>query len=109
MTGAAPRPPGRAAWEAVLTDIENELDAHEQSVRLGDSNPVPAWEPPTDLGQLPPELGDRVSHLLSRLHLLRTFVQYQLVAVKKDLAHLDRQKGRPAGSAAISLYHDSSA
>lgn len=99
----------RAAWEAALTRIEDELDAHEESVRLGDANPVPEWEPPTDLGALPPDLGDRVTHLISRIQLLRTFVQYQLVAVEKDLDHLERQKARPAGSGAVSLYHDSSA
>ncbi|WP_040159339.1 hypothetical protein [Mobilicoccus massiliensis] len=97
-----------AAWEQALTQIEDELDAHEEAVRSGTATVVPQWEPPTDLGPLPAPLADRVTHLTSRIQLLSTFVQYQLAATESDLAHLERQNGRPKSSSAISLYLDSS-
>lgn len=98
----------RAAWEAALTQMEDELDAHEEAVRLGDAGVVPAWEPPTDLGPLPPELGDRVTHLINRIELLSTFVQYAMRSAENDLAHLERQHGRSGTASAVALYLDSS-
>jgi len=98
----------RAAWEAALTQMEDELDAHEESVRLGEARPVSAWEPPTDLGPLPADLADRVTHLTARIALLSTFVQYQLTATESDLAHLHRQQGRSGTASAVALYLDSS-
>lgn len=98
----------RDAWEAALTKMEDELDLHEESVRLGNSGVVPPWEPPTDLGPLPPELGDRVTHLVGRVKLLSTFVEYAMKSAENDLAHLERQHGRSGTTAAVSLYLDSS-
>jgi len=88
--------------------MEDELDAHEESVRLGTAGVVPTWEPPADLGPLPADLGDRVTHLISRIRLLSTFVQYQMTAAEKDLEHLERQHGRSGTASAVSLYLDSS-
>ena len=103
---------GTPAWEAALTQMEDELDAHEQAVREGTAAVVPQWQPPTDLGPLPAHLADRVTHLTSRITLLSTFVQYQLAAAESDLAHLERQQGRGVArsgtASAVSLYLDSS-
>jgi len=98
---------GQSEWHQFLTDMENELDAHEEAVRLGETGIVPAWQEPTDLGPLPLALHPRVTHLISRIGLLSTFVQYAMNAAENDLAHLERQSHRGT-AAAVSLYLDSS-
>lgn len=97
-----------AAWEAALTQMEDELDAHEEQVRLGEVSNVPVWEPPDELGPLPAQLGDRVTHLVQRITLLTTFVQYQLAATESDMAHLAQQGQKSSGNKAIAMFLDSS-
>lgn len=100
-----------AAWEDALTQMEDELDRHEEQVRLGEVKTVPVWEPPTDLGPLPAQLADRVTHLTQRISLLTTFVQYQLTATESDLAHLQQQNAKgqkSSGNKAIAMFLDAS-
>ena len=89
-------------WEAALTRMEDELDAQEKALRTGDLTDVPSFEPPADLGSLPPQLADRVTHLIQRTNLLATFVQYQLVATDADL----RFEKQPKHAGAQALYLD---
>lgn len=96
------------AWEAELTRMEDELDTHEEQVRLGEVLPVPVWNPPEDLGPLPAQLGDRATHLVQRITLLITFVQYQLTATESDLHHLSQQGHKGSGNKAIAMFLDSS-
>lgn len=98
-----------SAWEQALTHMEDELDDHEERVRLGEPTLVPAWEPPNDLGPLPPRLAERVSNLVRRIGLLSTFVQFQLTAAEDDLTHLVQHPAGPAsGNKAIAMYLDAS-
>lgn len=100
---------GLAAWEAALTQMEDELNAHEEQVRLGEPTLTPAWEPPTDLGPLPAQLADRVSHLVSRIGLLSTFVQYQMQAAESDLKHTQQQSAAKGSvNKGIALFLDAS-
>ncbi len=98
----------RARWEAALTTMEDDLDTNEESVRLGEPALVPAWAPPADLGPLPPQLADRVSHLVRRIGLLSTFVQFQLLATQGDLAHLATHPEKTSGNRAVALFLDAS-
>lgn len=96
-------------WEQALTAIEDELDVHEAQVRNGTPTLVPAWEPPADLGALPPHLADRVMNLVRRIGLLSTFVQFQLVAAESDLKHLAQQaEGKGTTNRAVALFLDAS-
>ncbi len=95
-----------AAWEAALTAMEDELNAHEAAVRTGNLRVVPEFDPPQGLGALPTSLAERAATLQDRIGLLTTFVQYQLVAAESDLKHLER--GSHAGTPGVSLYLDSS-
>ncbi len=99
-----------AAWGAQLTRMEDDLDAHEEQVRLGEVVAVPKWEPPTDLGPLPAVLAHRVTHLNERIKLLSTFVQYQLASTESDLTHLHQQQKGQKGSRnkAIATFLDAS-
>lgn len=90
------------AWGAALTRMEDELDAQEEALRTGNLAVVPAFEPPADLGDLPPELADRVSQLIKRTGLLATFVQYELVATDADLRY-ERRETKHAGAQALYL------
>lgn len=94
-------------WERALTDMEDELDVHEAQVRSGEVVPIPAWEPPTDLGALPPQLAERVMNLVRRIGLLSTFVQFQLVSAENDLKHLaHRAESKGTGNRAVALFLD---
>ena len=73
-----------AKWEQALAHMEDELDVHEAQVRTGQTTLVPAWQPPDDLGELPPQLAERVMNLVRRIGLLSTFVQFQLVAAEYE-------------------------
>lgn len=98
-----------STWEAALSQMEDELNAHEEAVRLGKVESVPAWEPPDDLGPLPLELAERVTHLVRRIGLLTTFVQFQLVAIDGDRRHAathHAQKG--SANRAVALFLDAS-
>lgn len=98
-----------AAWDTALTQMEDELDVHEEQVRLGETRLVPEWEPPEELGPLPAECAERVMHLVKRIGLLSTFVQFQLAAVDGDLKHLQGnspQKG--STNRAVALFLDAS-
>lgn len=88
--------------------MEDDLNAHEEAVRSGSSTVVPAWEPPTDLGPLPPHLRDRASHLAERIGVLSTFVKYQLAALDADREHLKRHEGKGTHNKAIALFLDAS-
>ena len=97
------------AWEKLLTDLENDLDAAEESVRSGSTTEVPAWEPPADLGELPEQLGDRVSNLISRIGVLTTFVKYQLAALDADIEHVHKQEQQKGThNRAVALFLDAS-
>lgn len=97
------------AWEDALGAMEDELDVHEEQVRHGTPSMVPAWEPPAELGPLPPELAERVSVLVRRIGLLSTFVQFQLVAAENDLKHLTHQaEGKGSANRAVALFLDAS-
>lgn len=98
----------RAAWDAALTQMENELNAHEAAVRNGDTNPVPEWAPPAGLGPMPPAVADRAHHLIERINLLTTFVKYQLQAIDADREHLERSEGKGTTNKAIALFLDAS-
>lgn len=95
-----------AAWEQALSDMEDELNAHEAAVRTGNLTVVPEFAAPESLGEIPPSLAPRARQLTERIALLATFVQYQLVATESDLKHLER--GHHPSSAAVPLYLDSS-
>lgn len=95
-----------ADWEDLLAEMEAELDHHERALRCGELGLVPAFDEPDHLGPLPEELADRVAHLLSRLQLLQTFVQYQLVAAESDLAHASRTQ---SFGSTLALYLDATA
>lgn len=99
-----------AAWEHALTQMEDELNEHEATVRTGDAVVVPPWQPPSDLGPMPPQCADRVANLVKRIGLLSTFVQFQLVATEKDLEHLQRKGTPEKGTAnrAVALFLDAS-
>lgn len=102
--------PGITAWETALTQMEDELDEHEEQVRRGEPTTVPAWDPPSDLGPLPPQLAERVTNLVRRIGLLTTFVQFQLTATESDLKHLTQQHAgqRTSGNKAIAMFLDAS-
>lgn len=91
-----------ASWEAVLTQLEAELDAHELALRTGQLTDVPGFEPPEGLGPVPAYLADRVNQLIGRTALLTTFVQYQLVATDADL-RFERREIKHAGAQALYL------
>lgn len=96
-------------WEHALAHMEDELDAHEEQVRKGEAVPVPAWEPPEELGPLPPQLAERVMQLVRRIGLLSTFVQFQLVSAENDLKHLNaRVEAKGTGNRAVALFLDAS-
>lgn len=96
-------------WERALTQMEDELDVHEEQVREGQAVMVPGWEPPEDLGPLPPQLAERVMGLVRRIGLLSTFVQFQLVSAESDLKHLNsRVEGRGTSNRAVALFLDAS-
>lgn len=99
-----------AKWERALTTMEDELDAHEAQVRTGATTMVPAWEPPEDLGPLPPQVAERAMNLVRRIGLLSTFVQFQLVAAENDLKHLEHHAAGVKGTAnrAVALFLDAS-
>lgn len=99
-----------SAWEHALTQMEDELDEHEAAVRTGDAVLVPAWQPPCELGPMPPQCAARVANLVKRIGLLSTFVQFQLVAAQKDLEHLQRKGTPEMGSTnrAVALFLDAS-
>lgn len=98
-----------AKWEQALTTMEDELDLHEAQVRTGNATMVPAWEPPEDLGDLPPQLAERVMNLVRRIGLLSTFVQFQLVSAENDLKHLaHRSETKGSSNRAIALFLDAS-
>lgn len=98
-----------AKWEQALTTMEDELDVHEAQVRSGNAALVPAWEPPPDLGDLPPQLAERVMNLVRRIGLLSTFVQFQLAAAENDLQHLTRRaEGKGTANRAVALFLDAS-
>ncbi len=98
-----------ATWEQALTAMEDELDTHEADVRTGRATLVPAWEPPADLGPLPPQLADRVMNLVRRIGLLSTFVQFQLVAAESDLKHLSHHtETKGTANRAVALFLDAS-
>lgn len=91
-----------AAWEAALDRMEDELDAQEQALRAGAVRDVPAFVEPEGLGDVPPQVVDRVSNLVRRTALLATFVQYELVAADADL-RFERRDARHAGAQALYL------
>lgn len=96
-------------WAQALTVMEDELDLHEAQVRTGQATLVPAWQPPDDLGSLPPQLAERVMHLVRRIGLLSTFVQFQLVAAESDLKHLaQRAESKGTANRAVALFLDAS-
>ncbi len=98
---------GIAKWEQALSLMEDELDIHEAQVRTGQAAMVPAWEPPADLGPLPPQLAERVMNLVRRIGLLSTFVQFQLVAAESDLKHLAlRSETKGTANRAVALFLD---
>lgn len=98
-------------WNAALTKMEDELDRHEEQVRLDEVRIVPTWEPPADLPPLPNSCAKRARHLQSRISLLSTFVQFQLRATQSDLEHLHQQENkgqRGTHNKAIALFLDAS-
>ena len=98
-----------AKWEQALAHMEDELDVHEAQVRTGQTTLVPAWQPPDDLGELSPQLAERVMNLVRRIGLLSTFVQFQLVAAESDLQHLSqRAESKGTQNRAIALFLDAS-
>ncbi|WP_226913572.1 hypothetical protein [Gephyromycinifex aptenodytis] len=102
-------PADTTAWEQALTQMEDDLDKHEEQVRLGEASLVPAWEPPEDLGPMPAQLAERATNLVRRIGLLTTFVQFQLTAAENDLKHLAQHPGgRATGNKAIAMYLDAS-
>lgn len=98
-----------AKWEQALAGMEDELDVHEAQVRTGHAALVPAWEPPEDLGALPPQLAERAMNLVRRIGLLSTFVQFQLVSAESDLKHLtQRVESKGTANRAVALFLDAS-
>lgn len=96
-------------WESTLTEMEEELNRHEEAVRLGKAQPVPVWEPPADLGPLPAEYSDRVMQLVRRIGLLSTFVQFQLVSAENDIKHFATHPEKRSHNRAVALFLDASA
>lgn len=97
-----------AAWESFLTELERDLDAGEEAVRNGSVSLVPEWEPPEDLGPLPPGLEERARSLVSRIGLLTTFVKYQLAALESDIEHARRVEVKGGHNRALALFLDAS-
>ncbi|MDO5698879.1 MAG: hypothetical protein Q4G51_13000 [Dermatophilus congolensis] len=98
-----------AAWEAFLTEAENDLDASEEAVRSGSTTTVPEWEAPTDLGDMPPALAGRVKNLIERIGVLATFVKYQLTAIDADIEHVHKQEQQKGThNRAVALFLDAS-
>lgn len=96
-------------WDDALTALEDELDEHEEAVRLGRVEIVPTWDPPEDLGPLPARHAERVVNLVKRIGLLSTFVQFQLLATENDLKHLDhRSATKGTHNRAMALFLDAS-
>ena len=101
---------GAATWDAVLTSIENDLDAHEEAVRLGSIGAIPRWDPPEGLGPMPVDQVERAHALVQRIDLLSTFVQYQMTALDNDRKHVAMQVQRHSQGLdqAVSLYLNAS-
>lgn len=98
-----------AKWERALAAMEDELNVHEAQVRGGNVSRVPVWEPPPDLGALPPQLADQAMNLIRRIGLLSTFVQFQLVSAESDLKHLaQRVETKGTANRAVALFLDAS-
>ncbi|MCA0437332.1 MAG: hypothetical protein LCH98_12760 [Actinobacteria bacterium] len=90
------------AWEQALTRMEDDLDAHELTLRTGDVRDVMPFVAPEGLGPMPTHLADRVQSLIHRTRLLATFVQYELVATDADL-RFERREVKHAGAQALYL------
>lgn len=95
-------------WDRALTVMEDELNEHEEAVRLGRVETVPAWEPPEELGPIPAEQAERVMHLVKRIGLLTTLVRFQLIAAEGDLKHLRQQAEKGSTNRAVALFLDAS-
>ncbi|CEA06646.1 hypothetical protein BN1051_00053 [Arthrobacter saudimassiliensis] len=63
--GAASDPDELARWDAVLTQLEDNLEASLDGSTLAEQAEAVArgWQPPLDLGPLPPELAARAVRL----------------------------------------------
>ena len=66
--GPAPAP---VDWAAVLTDLESDVRAAEETLARGRADEIAAWGglgrdwvPPSGLGSLPPDLRERAARLL---------------------------------------------
>lgn len=100
---------GLNSWERALTQIEDELDVHEEQLRLGEPAVVPMWDPPEGLGPLPAQLVGRITVLEKRIGLLSTFIQFQLQAAEGDLHHVQRRNAQAgSGNKALALFLDAS-
>ncbi len=70
MTGQQPGVPG-SDWAAVLTQLEREVHAAEETMARGRAEEIEAWSshaaswvPPSSLGRLPDDLRERAARLL---------------------------------------------
>jgi hypothetical protein len=97
-TGAATAPP--VNWPAVLTHLEGEVLAAEETMARGRAEEIAAWGaetsgwvPPSSLGPLPEDLRERAARLL----------QHQL-AVAEDLVERITQSQRQRDVAARMSY-----
>jgi hypothetical protein len=87
----------RTGWDEVLDRLESETTALRAALVDGSSVPVSTWEPPSDLGPLPPELRARADLVLSALADAQRRTRLRLDQLADELAGIDVR--RRAGTA----------
>lgn len=74
------------AWVATLNAYEARVDAAREAVVSGDLAQPPPFQPPVDLGPMPPELVERASALLARSRDLQELIVKARGAIAAKLA-----------------------
>jgi len=96
----------RAAWEAVLEDLElrAEAAARSMAVSAGSASETSEWTPPAGLGAIPAELAERVKDLLHNQHKLIGELETARIMTAKHLAAV--RAVPPKRDARASVYLD---
>jgi hypothetical protein len=98
------------SWASVLDRLERDLECAERGVEQGveQGAELGAWQPPTGLGPLPPELGERARRLAQRQQGAVERVWQALASTGQRLA-ASRRTGPPATRKGTSVYVDTTA
>jgi hypothetical protein len=84
---------GRAAsWSAALEAIETDVEELDRALSSGATVVLSSWQPPSDLGPVPPTLVPRARRLVERIAELRSRGQDRLAALRGELEQLDRRR-----------------